>query len=204
MNKSFAYIRVSSKDQNEARQLDAIKGLNIDERDVFIDKQSGKNFDRPQYQTMKARLRKGDTVYIKELDRLGRNADEIKKEWHEITQVIGAYIVVLDMPVLDTRPKANGMGEMEKLISTIVLELLAYMAQKERDSIRTRQAEGIAAAHKDGVKFGRPKQAVTEAFKAAYDEWKAGNITAVEAMKRSGMSKDTFYRRVNEYKVSKG
>jgi len=202
--KSFAYIRVSSKDQNEARQLEALKGLGINDRDIFIDKQSGKDFDRPKYKALKATLRIGDTLFIKELDRLGRNADEIKKEWHDITKVIGAYIVVLDMPVLDTRPKQNGMEEMDGLISRIVLELLSYMAQKERDSIRSRQAEGIAAAHKDGVKFGRPKQAVTEAFKASYDEWKAGTITAVEAMKRSGMGKDTFYRRVKEYESLKG
>jgi len=206
MNKSFAYIRVSSKDQNEARQREAIKGLEINERDIFTDKQSGKDFDRPQYQALKANLRRGDTLYIKELDRLGRNADEIKREWQELTTPDkddptkgGVYIVVLDMPVLDTRPKPNGMGDMDKLISNIVLELLSYMAQKERDSIRSRQAEGIAAAHKDGIKFGRPKQAVTEAFKAAYDEWKTGTITAVEAMKRSSMGKDTFYRRVKEY-----
>jgi len=197
--KSFAYIRVSAKDQNEARQLEALKGLGINDRDIFIDKQSGKDFDRPKYQALKATLRKGDTLFIKELDRLGRNADEIKREWYDITQEIGAYIVVLDMPVLDTRPKQNGMADMEKLISNIVLELLSYMAQKERDNIRTRQAEGIAAARKEGKRFGRPKQAVTDTFRAAYDEWKAGNITAVEAMKRSSMGKDTFYRRVKEY-----
>ena len=151
--KSFAYIRVSAKDQNEARQLEALKGLGINDRDIFIDKQSGKDFDRPKYQALKATLRKGDTLFIKELDRLGRNADEIKREWYDITQEIGAYIVVLDMPVLDTRPKQNGMADMEKLISNIVLELLSYMAQKERDNIRTRQAEGIAAARKEGKRF---------------------------------------------------
>ncbi|ALS29252.1 resolvase [Paenibacillus sp. 32O-W] len=113
MNKSSAYIRVSSKEQNEARQLEAIEVLGINERDVFIDKQSGKDFNRPKYQAQKATLRRGDTLYIKELDRLGRNADEIKREWQEITQEIGAYIVVIDMPTLDTRPKDNGMGEME-------------------------------------------------------------------------------------------
>lgn len=195
--KQFGYIRVSSKDQNEARQLEAMKSLGIDDRDLFIDKQSGKNFDRPQYQALtNGILREGDTLFIKELDRLGRNADEIKKEWQRITQEIGAHIVIIDMPILDTRQYKNGL---EKVISSIVLELLSYMAEREREMINKRQAEGIAEAKKDGVVFGRPKVSITDEFKQAYNEWKQGSITAVEAMKRVDMKPNTFYRRVKEY-----
>lgn len=195
--KQFGYIRVSSKDQNEARQLEAMKSLGIDDRDLFIDKQSGKNFDRPQYQALtNGILREGDTLFIKELDRLGRNADEIKKEWQRITQEIGAHIVIIDMPILDTRQYKNGL---EKVISSIVLELLSYMAEREREMINKRQAEGIAEAKKDGVIFGRPKVSITDEFKQAYNEWRQGSITAVEAMKRVDMKPNTFYRRVKEY-----
>ncbi|WP_440112208.1 recombinase family protein [Paenibacillus sp. QZ-Y1] len=194
--RKYGYIRVSSKDQNEARQLEAMKDLGIMDRDYFIDKQSGKNFDRPYYQAMKNVLRKGDILFVKELDRLGRNAQEIKKEWEDITQNIGAHIVILDMPLLDTRQYKNGL---EKVISSIVLELLSYMAEREREKINGRQAEGIAAAKNDGVVFGRPKQAINEEFKQAYTEWKQGGITAVEAMRRVGMKPNSWYRRVKEY-----
>ncbi|MGN7354408.1 recombinase family protein [Paenibacillus sp. FSL H7-0940] len=190
------YIRVSTKDQNEARQLEAMKDLGIAARDFYIDKQSGKNFDRPNYQAMKNVIRKDDILFVKELDRLGRNAQEIKKEWEDITQNIGAHIVVLDMPILDTRQYKNGL---EKVISSIVLELLSYMAEREREKINGRQAEGIAAAKNDGVVFGRPKQAINEEFKQAYTEWKQGGITAVAAMKELDMKPNTFYRRVKEH-----
>lgn len=192
----FGYIRVSSKDQNEARQLEAMKDLDIHRRDLYIDKQSGKNFDRPNYQLMKANLRQGDILFVKELDRLGRNAQEIKREWQEITQEIGAHIVILDMPILDTRQYQNGL---EKVISSIVLELLSYMAEREREKINGRQAEGIETAKNSGVVFGRPKQTISEDFVYAYKEWRAGSITAVEAMRRAEMKPNTFYRRVKEY-----
>ncbi|WP_405168319.1 recombinase family protein [Paenibacillus sp. FSL H3-0286] len=192
----YGYIRVSTKDQNEARQLEAMKDLEIHERDYYIDKQSGKNFDRPKYQLMKANLRKDDILFVKELDRLGRNAQEIKREWQEITQDIGAHIVILDMPILDTRQYQNGL---EKLISSIVLELLSYMAEREREKINGRQSEGIAAAKDSGVVFGRPKQAISAEFEGIYKEWKQGLITAVEAMRRLDMKANTFYRRVKEY-----
>ncbi|MDN4600751.1 recombinase family protein [Paenibacillus sp. F6_3S_P_1C] len=193
------YIRVSTKDQNEARQLEAMKDLGISERDFYIDKQSGKNFDRPHYQVMKNAIRKDDILFVKELDRLGRNAQEIKKEWEDITQNIGAHIVVLDMPILDTRQYKNGL---EKVISSIVLELLSYMAEREREKINGRQAEGIAAAKNNNVVFGRPKQAINEEFKQAYTEWKQGSITAVEAMRRAEMKPNSWYRRVKEYEQS--
>ncbi|APB76453.1 Holliday junction branch migration DNA helicase RuvB [Paenibacillus polymyxa] len=192
----YGYIRVSTKDQNEARQLEAMQDLGIMERDYFIDKKSGKNFDRPQYQALKSVLRKGDILFIKELDRLGRNAEEIKREWQDITQEIGAHIVILDMPILDTRQYHNGL---EKVISSIVLELLSYMAEREREKINGRQNEGIAAAKNSGVVFGRPKQAISDEFITAYEEWKQGGITAVEAMKRVEMKPNTFYRRVKEF-----
>ncbi|WP_337034813.1 recombinase family protein [Paenibacillus illinoisensis] len=195
----YGYIRVSSKDQNEARQLEAMKGLGIMDRDFFIDKQSGKNFERPYYQAMKNVLRKGDILFVKELDRLGRNAQEIKNEWQDITQNKGAHIVIMDMPILDTRQYKNGL---EKVISSIVLELLSYMAEREREKINGRQAEGIAAAKNDGVVFGRPKQAINEEFKQAYTEWRQGNITAVEAMRRAEMKPNSWYRRVKEHEQS--
>lgn len=195
----YGYIRVSTKDQNESRQLEAMKDLGILDRDFFIDKQSGKNFERPYYQAMKNVLRKGDILFVKELDRLGRNAQEIKNEWQDITHNIGAHIVILDMPILDTRQYKNGL---EKVISSIVLELLSYMAEREREKINDRQAEGIAAAKNDGVVFGRPKQAINEEFKQAYTEWKQGSITAVEAMRRAEMKPNSWYRRVKEYEQS--
>ncbi|WP_240416798.1 recombinase family protein [Paenibacillus periandrae] len=194
--RSFGYIRVSTKEQNEARQIEALKGLDIQERDLYIDKQSGKDFDRPKYQALKLVLRKGDILFIKELDRLGRNAEEIKKEWKEITQEIGANIVILDMPILDTRQYKNGL---EKVISTIVLELLSYMAEREKEKINSRQMEGIAAAKNSGVKFGRPRREISNEFIVVYEEWKTGSITAVEAMRRVDMKPNTFYRRTNEY-----
>ncbi|MEK4509480.1 recombinase family protein [Paenibacillus sp. FSL K6-2524] len=196
----FGYIRVSSKDQNEARQLEAMKDLGILDRDMYIDKQSGKDTNRFGYQSMKNGLRKGDILFIKELDRLGRNAQDIKREWQEITEGIGAHIVILDMPILDTRQYQNGL---EKLISSIVLELLSYMAEREREKINGRQKEGIATALNNGVVFGRPKKTINEEFIQVYTEWKNGNITAVEAMKRVDMKPNTFYRRVKEYEVQK-
>jgi DNA invertase Pin-like site-specific DNA recombinase len=193
--RSFGYVRVSSKEQNEARQTEALKGLDIQERDLFIDKQSGKDFDRPRYQALKMVLRKSDVLFIKELDRLGRNAEEIKREWKEITQDIGANIVILDMAILDTRQYKNGL---ENVITNIVLELLSYMAEREKEKINSRQAEGIATAKASGVRFGRPKHEIGKDFIAVYDEWKAGEITAVEAMRRVDMKPNTFYRRANE------
>ncbi|MEC0091799.1 recombinase family protein [Paenibacillus macquariensis] len=194
----FGYIRVSSKDQNEARQLEAMKDLEILDRDMYIDKMSGKDTNRTGYQLMKNSLRKGDILFIKELDRLGRNAMDIKNEWKAITQDIGAHIVILDMDILDTRKYQNGL---EQVISSIVLELLSYMAEREREKINGRQAEGIATALNSGVVFGRPKQAISVEFEEVYKEWKQGNITAVEAMRRVDMKPNTFYRRVKEHEA---
>lgn len=194
--KKFGYIRVSSQDQNEARQLEAMRQLGIEERDIFIDKQSGKDFDREKYQAMKSCLREGDVLYIHSLDRFGRNKDEIEKEWKEITKDIKADIVVLDMPLLDTTKHKDSIGS---LISDIVLQVLSWMAQEERNKINTRREEGVKIALQNGVKFGRPKAEVSEEFIQAYRQWKAGEITGTKAMEQAGMKRTTFYKLVKEY-----
>ncbi|WP_311765541.1 MULTISPECIES: recombinase family protein [Bacillaceae] len=153
-NKTFAYLRVSSKDQNEARQLKEIFDLGINDRDVFIDKESGKDFNRPQYHVLKQCLREGDLLYIKSIDKFGRNSKEIKKEWKEITQDIKADIKVLDMPLLDTTQYKDKLGT---FVSELVLQVLSFFAERERENIKTRQAEGIAIAKSRGTHLGRPK-----------------------------------------------
>jgi DNA invertase Pin-like site-specific DNA recombinase len=194
-NKIYGYIRVSSKEQNTDRQKQALLEYGIDERDIIEDKISGKDFNRNGYLTLKnSLLRNGDILVIKELDRLGRNMDMIKNEWQEI-QSTGIDIVVLDTPILNTRNKSDLE---KKLIANIVFELLTYMAEKERIKIRTRQAEGIAIAKKNGVYKGR-KKIVNENFGSVYNDWKNGEFTAVKAMEILGMKKSTFYRRVLEY-----
>lgn len=194
-NKIFGYIRVSSKEQNTDRQKQALLQYGVDERDIIEDKVSGKDFDRNGYLTLKnSLLRDGDTLVIKELDRLGRNMDMIKNEWQEI-QSNGIDIVVLDTPILNTKNKSDLE---KKLIANIVFELLTYMAEKERIKIKTRQAEGIAIAKNKGLYKGR-KKIVNENFKNVYDDWKIGKLTAVEAIEMLDMKKSTFYRRVKEF-----
>lgn len=194
--KKFGYIRVSSKDQNEARQLEAMKEIGIEEREIFMDKQSGKDFNREKYQAMKTCLREGDILYIHSLDRFGRNKDEIENEWKDITKNIKADIVVLDMPLLDTTKYKDRMGS---FISDLVLQILSWMAQEERDRIRKRQEEGIKIALEQGVKFGRPKAEISDEFINAYKKWKDGAITATKAMEEAGMKRTTFYKLVKEY-----
>ncbi|WNF37186.1 recombinase family protein [Bacillaceae bacterium IKA-2] len=194
-SKRFGYVRVSSKDQNEGRQIASMNEQGIEERDIFIDKQSGKDFNREKYQALKQYLRQGDILYIHSLDRFGRNKDEILHEWQNITKVIKADIVVLDMPLLDTTQYKDSMGT---FISDLVLQILSWMAQEERERIRKRQQEGIKVALKNGIQFGRPKAAATEEFYQAYCEWKAGEITATAAMKKVGMKRTTFYKLVKE------
>ncbi|OIK14209.1 DNA recombinase [Bacillus sp. MUM 116] len=194
--RKFGYIRVSSKDQNEIRQLEAMKEKGIDERDIFMDKQSGKDFKRVQYQLLKRILRKGDVLFIHSLDRFGRNKEEILQEWNDITKNIQADIVVLDMPLLDTTQFKDSLGT---FIADLVLQILSWMAEDERNRIRKRQREGIDVALKNGVAFGRPKSIITEEFKQAYHRWKSGEMTAVKAMKEIGVRKTTFYKLVKEY-----
>ncbi|MEH6908906.1 recombinase family protein [Neobacillus drentensis] len=194
--RKFGYIRVSSKDQNEGRQLQAMKAKGLDERDIFMDKQSGKDFNRVQYQLLKRMIRKGDVLYIHSLDRFGRNKEEILHEWNDITKNIQADIVVMDMPLLDTTQFKDSLGT---FIADLVLQILSWMAQEERDRIRKRQREGIDVALKNGTAFGRPKVQASEEFKEVYDQWKAGEITAVKAMGELDIKKTTFYRLVKEY-----
>ena len=198
-NKIFGYIRVSSKEQNTDRQKQALLEYGVDERDIIEDKVSGKDFNRNGYLTLKnSLLRDGDTLVIKELDRLGRNMDMIKNEWQEI-QSNGIDIVVLDTPILNTKNKSDLE---KKLIANIVFELLTYMAEKERIKIKIRQAEGIAIAKSKGLYKGR-KKIVNENFKNVYDDWKNGKLTAVKAIEMLDMKRSTFYRRVKEYESSK-
>lgn len=197
--RNFAYIRCSTKDQSEARQLDAIKGLEIDERDIYVDKASGKNFNRPEWQALKRTIREGDTLFIKSLDRLGRNKEGILEEWKWLSKN-NINIVVLDMPILDTRKYAdlNGIGD---LITNLVLQVLAWLAEEERINIKQRQKEGINAAKIRNVKFGRPKITVDDGeFSQVYDQWKNKKITARRAMELLDIKANTFYRRVAEYK----
>ena len=194
--RKYGYIRVSSKEQNPARQEDALLKAGVEKDYIFMDKLSGKNFDRPEYQLIKRLLKEDDVLFIKDLDRLGRNHRMIKEEWKEITMDIGAEIVVLDMDLLDTRKFKNGM---EELISNIVLELLSYMAEKERKKINKRQAEGIKKARQNGIHLGRPKIEVDD-FEYYYDQvYNKEEMTAVEAMEELDVSKSTFYRRKNKY-----
>lgn len=195
----YGYIRVSTKDQNEARQFVAMQDFGIEKKNIFIDKQSGKDFDRPQYKRLLRKIKFEDVFVVKSIDRLGRNYDEIIEQWKIITKEKKADIVVLDMPILDTRQTYNLAG---KLISDIVLELLSYVAETERDNIRQRQAEGIAIAKENGVKFGRPPQKLPLEFYGAFNEWKSGKITCTEAANRCNMPISTFRYRCENY--SKG
>ncbi|MBE6066199.1 MAG: recombinase family protein [Clostridium lundense] len=194
--KTVAYIRVSSKDQNLDRQLDEIKKLGIEDKYIYNDKESGKDFDRIGYQYMKKGLEKGDLLVIKSLDRFGRSYEDIMKEWNDITKNIGADIKVLDMELLDTTKHKDILGT---FISDLVLQVLSFVAHTERENIKQRQKEGIKSAKNRGVKFGRPTIDIDDNFKAIYKQWKAGNIKAVEAMELTGLTKATFYRKVKEY-----
>lgn len=201
-NLKFGYIRVSSKEQNEQRQVDKIKSLGIDDRYIFIDKESGKDFNREQYQAMVAMLREGDTVYIASLDRLGRNYKELSDEWGRITNEKKADIVVLDMPILDTRNNHDLTGT---LISDIVLKLLSYVAEKERENIKARQAEGIAIAKAKGLYKGRkPIQVDKDQFEKVYGEVMRNERTNKYAMQVLGLKPNTYYRFVNEFKTRTG
>lgn len=195
----MGYGRVSAKDQNPERQLVKFRELGIEDRFIFVEKQSGKDFDRPRYQAMRLMIREGDLVYIDALDRLGRDYDGIITEWKYITREVNADIVCLDNETLFDSRKFKTMGDFGKVMEDQFLSLLAYVAEQERKKNRQRQAEGIEVARADGVIFGRPKQEIDGKFVETYREWKAGELTATEAMRRIGMKKPTFYRRVKEY-----
>ena len=188
---TYAYVRVSSKDQNEERQLVAVKEYGVERQNIYVDKQSGKDFDRPAYQKLLKKLKPTDVLVIKSIDRLGRNYAEILEQWRVITKVKGAAIVVLDMPLLDTRKEKDLIGT---LVADLVLQIMSCFAQIERDFIKQRQAEGIAAAKARGVKFGRPAIPIPENFSEIKEKWKAGKISSRQAGKELGVSYHTFLR----------
>lgn len=194
----YGYIRVSTREQNEDRQLLAMKELAIPEKNLFIDKQSGKDFERPQYRKLVRKLKKDDLLYVKSIDRLGRNYAEILEQWRIMTKGKGVDIVVLDMPLLDTRRGKDLMGT---FLSDIVLQVLSFVAENERTNIRQRQAEGIAAAKARGVRFGRPPRPLPETFPCVYAQWKTGIITASTAAKLCGMPLSTFRYRAENYEA---
>lgn len=190
MSKTFAYIRCSHRSQNEQRQLDALQGLDVDE--VIVEKASGKNFiGRAKYQEMKSKLRAGDLLIIKSIDRFGRNYSEICKEWESIINM-GVDIQVLDMQILNTRGNVDGLTG--KLITDIVLKLLGYVAQRERENIKTRQAEGIASAKAKGTKFGRPSGEIPKDFIRAYELYKQGLIKVKDVMSMCNIKRSTFFK----------
>ncbi len=186
----YGYARVSAQDQNLARQLDALAGLGLDKRQIYADKATGANFERPAYKRLVRRLRPGDVVYVKSIDRLGRNYEEIIDEWRRITREKHAHIVVLDMPLLDTREDRGGITGV--LITDIVLQLLSYVAQVERENIHQRQAEGIAAAKARGVRFGRPRIERPGTYGKTKRAYLSGAITRKEAAARLKVSPSTF------------
>ena len=196
----YGYIRVSTREQNEDRQLVVLHELNIPEKNIYMDKQSGKDFDRPQYKRLVRRMKKDDLLYIKSIDRLGRNYVEILEQWRVLTKEKGIDIVVLDMPLLDTRRGKDLMGT---FLSDIVLQVLSFVAENERVNIRQRQAEGIAAAKARGVRFGRPPRPLPENFHSAYQRWKAKKITGTAAAKECGMALSTFRYRAAIYENAK-
>ena len=200
MISTYGYIRVSSYDQNESRQLDALQKLSIPEKNIFVDKESGKDFNRPSYKRMMKRIRKDDLLYIKSIDRLGRNYEEILEQWRILTKGKGIDIVVLDMPLLDTRRGKDLMGT---FLSDIVLQVLSFVAENERVNIRQRQAEGIAAAKARGVRFGRPPMPLPENFHESYHLWKSGEITGTEAAKACQMPFSTFRYRAAIYQKTR-
>ncbi len=200
---TYGYARVSTREQNEDRQIIALHEMNVEDKNIYIDKQSGKDFERKQYKRLIKKLKKDDLLYIKSIDRLGRNYEEIMEQWKFITKNKAADIVVIDMPLLDTRRGKDLMGT---FLSDIVLALLSYVAENERLNIRQRQAEGIAAAKKRGIRFGRPEITLPNNFDEVFHLWKKKEITVREAAKLCDMPRSTFYdkavkRRNNESKM---
>ena len=191
--KVYGYIRVSSTDQNEDRQMIAMGERAVPPRNIFVDKRSGKDFERPQYKRMVKRLRPGDLVYVKSIDRLGRNYTEILEQWRILTKEKGVDVVVLDMPLLDTRRERNLLGS---FISDLVLQVLSFVAESERTNIHQRQAEGIAAAKARGVNFGRPRRSLPANFHTLHRAWREGKMTLHQAAQDCGLPATTFYNAV--------
>ena len=199
--KIYGYIRVSTQEQNEDRQLDALNALNIPPENIYTDKLSGKDFNRPSYTALVKKLKAGDLLYILSIDRLGRNYNDIQEQWRILTKERGIDIAVIDMPLLDTRLNKDLMGT---FIADLVLQILSFVAHSERDNIRKRQAEGIKAARARGVKFGRSAIKSPDDFAALVKQWERGKLPLSEVLERTGFSESTFYRRLREYRLSKG
>ena len=194
----YGYVRVSSTDQNEERQISALREKQILQKNIYKDKQSGKDFERPQYKKMLKRLKAGDLLYILSIDRLGRNYKEIQNQWRILTKEIGVDICVIDMPLLDTR---NGKDLMGTFIADLVLQILSFVAQSERENIRKRQSQGIAAAKKRGVRFGRPEKPMPEGFAETVKLWEKKEIDIKAVLEMCGLKEATFYRRLREYRM---
>ena len=196
--KTYGYVRVSSTDQNEDRQMLALRKQNIAEKNIYIDKLSGKDFNRPSYKRLIQKLRPGDLLYILSIDRLGRNYEEIQNQWRVLTKEIGTDICVIDMPLLDTRQGKDLMGT---FIADLVLQVLSFVAQNERENIQKRQLQGIAAAKAKGVRFGRPEKVLPQEFLLLVGEWEKKKISLAEILKICKISESTFYRRLRKYRI---
>ena len=194
----YGYIRVSSKDQKEDRQQIALKEVGVDLQNIYVDKQSGKDFNRPQYKKLLKKIKPGDLLYIKSIDRLGRNYAEIQNQWRVLTKEIGIDICVIDMPLLDTRTCKDLMGT---FIADLVLQILSFVAQSERENIKKRQAQGIAAAKAKGVHMGRPVKGVPDNFRELVKLREKKKISLEQILQECGMSEATFYRRLREYRL---
>lgn len=198
MGNVYGYVRVSSLDQNENRQLIAMNERSVPNGNIYIDKRSGKDFERLQYKKLVRKLEEGDLLYILSIDRLGRNYNEILEQWRILTKEIGIDICVVDMPLLDTR---NGKDLMGTFIADLVLQILSFVAQSERENIKKRQAQGIAAAKANGVKFGRPKITIPEDFGNLISQWEKKQITITDLLSLCNMSEATYYRKLKEYRI---
>ena len=200
MGMTYGYVRISSMDQNEDRQMIAMNDVGVLESNIFIDKQSGKDFNRPEYMKMCRLLKEGDLLYILSIDRLGRNYEEIQNQWRILTKEIGIDVSVIDMPLLDTRRDKDLMGT---FIADLVLQILSFVSESERENIKKRQEQGIAAAKASGVRFGRPEKPVPDDFGTIIKSWEKGKISFDEAVAKCGFSSATFYRKLREYRLQK-
>lgn len=194
----FGYVRVSSVDQNEDRQIEAMYQAGVKSRDIYMDKQSGKDFLRPGYLKMLKKMKQGDLLFIMSIDRLGRNYKEVQEQWRILTKEKGIDICVIDMPLLDTRRGKDLLGT---FIADLVLQILSFVAESERDNIKRRQRQGIEAAKAKGVKFGRTRIEMTEEFVRIVEEWERKEIPFCEALKKTGVSQATFYRQLKRYRM---
>lgn len=198
VGKVYGYVRVSSLEQNEDRQMFALKNVGVLGNSIFVDKQSGKNFERENYSRLVSLLQRGDLLYVMSIDRLGRNYEEILNQWQNLTKRIGIDICVLDMPLLDTRRGKDLMGT---FIADLVLQILSFVAESERENIRKRQEQGIAAAKERGVSFGRPELKTPDNFRSIVKAWEHGNLKIDEVLEKCQMSRSTFYRRLREMRL---